>query len=123
VSERSTATTRAVEAGPESVGQSVVCSAHRVLLGWATPTGLLTGAVLLGTGVALSTPAFFAAIFATADPSSRDASGTLEMAIEIQFEISHSRTRTHDATPDLANQEGDVRRSPRNRLLTLRGAG
>lgn len=55
-----------------------------VLLGWATPTGLLTGAVLLGTGVALSTPAFFAAIFATADPSSRGAAaGTFSIALDL----------------------------------------
>lgn len=55
-----------------------------VLLAWATPTGLLTGAVLLGTGVALSTPAFFAAIFATADPSSRGAAaGTFSIALDL----------------------------------------
>jgi sugar phosphate permease len=50
----------------------------------ATPTGLLTGAVLLGTGVALSTPAFFAAIFATADPSPRGAAaGTFSIALDL----------------------------------------
>lgn len=55
-----------------------------VLLGWATPAGLLTGAVLLGIGVALGTPAFFAAIFATADPSSRGAAaGTFSIALDL----------------------------------------
>src|SRR5690606_7730387 len=55
-----------------------------VLLGWATPIGLLTGAVLLGAGVALSTPAFFAAIFATATRSSRGAAaGTFSIALDL----------------------------------------
>lgn len=49
----------------------------------ATPAGLVAGAVLLGAGVALSTPAFFTAIFATADPSSRGAAaGTASLALD-----------------------------------------
>lgn len=48
-----------------------------------TPAGLVAGAVLLGAGVALSTPAFFTAIFATADPSSRGAAaGTASLALD-----------------------------------------
>ncbi|HSP60646.1 MAG TPA: MFS transporter [Ornithinimicrobium sp.] len=49
----------------------------------ATPAGLVAGALLLGAGVALSTPAFFAAVFATADPSSRGAAaGTASLALD-----------------------------------------
>jgi predicted MFS family arabinose efflux permease len=55
-----------------------------VMVGWSVPAGLLAGAVLVGAGVALSTPAFFAAIFATADPSSRGAAaGTASICLDL----------------------------------------
>jgi predicted MFS family arabinose efflux permease len=44
---------------------------------WASPIGLVTGTVLLAVGVALSTPAFFAAIFATATVRTRGAAAGL----------------------------------------------
>lgn len=51
---------------------------------WTTPTGFLTGAALLGVGVAFSTPAFFSAIFATARPSERGAaSGTASVCLDV----------------------------------------
>lgn len=49
---------------------------------------LLGGAVLVGVGVALSTPAFFAAAFSSAGPSERGAiSGTLMATIDLSFGI------------------------------------
>lgn len=55
-----------------------------VVVSWAAPVGLLVGAALLGAGVALSTPAFFAAIFATAGPGNRGAAaGTFSIALDL----------------------------------------
>ncbi|MGC0252315.1 MFS transporter [Pseudactinotalea sp. Z1748] len=49
-----------------------------------TPLGLVTGTVVLGAGVALSTPAFFAAIFATATPATRGAAaGTASIRLDL----------------------------------------
>jgi predicted MFS family arabinose efflux permease len=51
---------------------------------WPSPPGLILGAAVAAVGVAFSTPAFFSAIFATADPSERGAaSGTAGAAIDI----------------------------------------
>ncbi|MCD2442168.1 MFS transporter [Agromyces sp. SYSU K20354] len=51
---------------------------------WASPVGLIVGAVITAVGVAFSTPAFFSAIFATAAPSQRGvASGTASAAIDL----------------------------------------
>jgi predicted MFS family arabinose efflux permease len=47
---------------------------------WATPTGFLLGSALLGVGVAFSTPAFFSAIFATAEPAERGAASGVASA-------------------------------------------
>ena len=49
-----------------------------------SPAGLLTGTVLLGLGISLSTPAFFSAVFATAAPDQRGAaSGTASAFIDL----------------------------------------
>lgn len=49
-----------------------------------TPTGVLVGAAVMGLGVTFSTPAFFAAIFATASPSQRGAaSGTASAMLDV----------------------------------------
>lgn len=49
-----------------------------------TPIGILLGAALLAVGVVFSTPAFFAAIFATAGPAERGAaSGTASAALDL----------------------------------------
>jgi predicted MFS family arabinose efflux permease len=51
---------------------------------WTEPSGLLLGAALLALGITFSTPAFFAAIFATAAPSERGAaSGTASAALDL----------------------------------------
>jgi predicted MFS family arabinose efflux permease len=51
---------------------------------WPSPPGLILGAAVAAVGVAFSTPAFFSAIFATAEPSQRGAaSGTASTAIDI----------------------------------------
>lgn len=48
------------------------------------PAALLVGAVIMAVGVAFSTPAFFAAIFATASPAERGAAaGTASMFIDL----------------------------------------
>ncbi|GAA3641065.1 MFS transporter [Lentzea roselyniae] len=50
----------------------------------ATPHTLIAGSVVLGLGVTFSTPAFFAAVFATAEPHQRGAaSGTASAFIDI----------------------------------------
>ena len=56
-----------------------------VLLGTvSTPAGLLAGSVVTAVGVVFSTPAFFAAIFATAGPERRGAaSGTASIALDL----------------------------------------
>ncbi len=51
---------------------------------WQQPVGLLVGVVVMAIGVSFSTPAFFAAIFATARPSERGAaSGTASAFIDL----------------------------------------
>jgi predicted MFS family arabinose efflux permease len=51
---------------------------------WPSPPGLLLGAAVAAVGVAFSAPAFFSAIFATAEPSQRGAaSGTASAGIDI----------------------------------------
>jgi predicted MFS family arabinose efflux permease len=51
---------------------------------WQQPAGLLLGVVMAAVGVSFATPAFFAAIFATAAPSERGAaSGTASAFIDL----------------------------------------
>jgi predicted MFS family arabinose efflux permease len=51
---------------------------------WQQPVGLMTGAVVMAVGVSFSTPAFFSAIFATANPSERGAAaGTASAFIDL----------------------------------------
>ncbi|KRE23480.1 MFS transporter [Agromyces sp. Soil535] len=55
---------------------------------WPSPAGLILGAAVTAVGVTFSTPAFFAAIFATASPSQRGvASGTASAAIDLGLGI------------------------------------
>ena len=50
----------------------------------ASPTGLVVGSAMLAVGVALATPAFFAAIFATAGQAQRGAAaGTASISIDL----------------------------------------
>jgi predicted MFS family arabinose efflux permease len=51
---------------------------------WGTGAGLIAGTALLALGVTFSTPAFFSAVFATADPAERGAaSGTLSAFLDL----------------------------------------
>ena len=51
---------------------------------WPTPVGMMAGVAVMAVGVAFSTPAFFAAIFATATPSERGAAaGTASAFIDL----------------------------------------
>jgi hypothetical protein len=51
---------------------------------WSTPLGMALGAAVFALGVTLSTPAFFSAIFATAQPSERGAaSGTASVFLDL----------------------------------------
>lgn len=51
---------------------------------WQTPAGLLAGTGVLAVGVAFTTPAFFAAIFATAGPNERgSASATMSIVLDL----------------------------------------
>jgi predicted MFS family arabinose efflux permease len=55
-----------------------------VLVAVQTEAGLLTGVVIMAVGVTFSTPAFFAAIFATATPAERGAAaGTASAFIDL----------------------------------------
>jgi predicted MFS family arabinose efflux permease len=57
-----------------------------VVVGLGTATGLAIGAVILAIGVALTTPAFFAAVFARVGPAERgSASGTASLFIDLAF--------------------------------------
>ena len=51
---------------------------------WATPAGMLAGTVVIAAGITFSTPAFFAAVFATAAPGQRGAaSGTVSAFLDL----------------------------------------
>jgi MFS family permease len=70
---------------PLAVG-SLLGQASGLLLiaAWSSPASLLAGAVVMAVGVTFATPAFFAAIFATARPSERGAAaGTASMFIDL----------------------------------------
>lgn len=67
----------AVSLGGIAAGLALVAS-------WGTPAGLLVGSGVLAVGVALSTPAFFTAVFATAAPHQRGAaSATASAALDL----------------------------------------
>jgi predicted MFS family arabinose efflux permease len=51
---------------------------------WSAPAGMLLGTALMALGVTFSTPAFFAAVFATVTPAERGAaSGTASVALDL----------------------------------------
>ena len=63
---------------------AAIATGLAVVATWTTPIGMLTGTVLMALGVTFSTPAFFAAIFATARPDERGAaSGTASAFIDL----------------------------------------
>ena len=69
---------------PLKLGAAALAVIATGLVLTATPHTLIAGSIVLGTGVTFSTPAFFAAIFATAEPHQRGAaSGTASAFIDI----------------------------------------
>ena len=63
---------------------SVIAAGLIVSALWATPVGVVVAALLLGVGVAFSTPAFFTAIFTNTKPSERGAaSGTASAFLDL----------------------------------------
>ncbi len=61
-----------------------IASGLGLVAAWGSPVGLMTGVAVMAVGVAFSTPAFFAAIFATARPSERGAAaGTASAFIDL----------------------------------------
>jgi predicted MFS family arabinose efflux permease len=63
---------------------ALIAGGLTVIAAWTAPVGMVVGAVLLALGVTFSTPAFFAAVFATAAPSERGAaSGTVSAFLDL----------------------------------------
>jgi len=62
----------------------IIAGGLMIMAFWSTPLGMVLGAAVFATGVTLSTPAFFSAIFATAQPSERGAaSGTASVFLDL----------------------------------------
>ncbi|WP_251152925.1 MFS transporter [Cellulosimicrobium sp. Marseille-Q4280] len=62
----------------------VVALGTALCAAWSSPAGLLLGTAVLGVGVALSTPAFFAAVFARVPAAERgSAAGTATACIDL----------------------------------------
>ncbi|GAA1062113.1 MFS transporter [Agromyces bracchium] len=74
---------------PLAAGSLVVIGIGLVVIAaWQDWIGLLVGVVLMGIGITFTTPAFFAAVFATASPSERGiASGTASAALDLGLGI------------------------------------
>jgi MFS family permease len=71
-----------------AAGLAVICSGALVAALASGPALLVTAAAVIGLGVGLLTPAFFAAVFADVAPSQRGAaSGTASMAIDLGLGI------------------------------------
>lgn len=70
---------------PLAAASLAVLGAGLVLIAtWQEPAGLLVGTVVAALGITFITPAFFAAIFATARPAERGAaSGTASAAVDL----------------------------------------
>jgi predicted MFS family arabinose efflux permease len=67
-----------------AVALGIIAAALMIMAFWSTPIGMAAGAAVFGLGVTLSTPAFFSAIFATAQPSERGAaSGTASVFLDL----------------------------------------
>jgi predicted MFS family arabinose efflux permease len=67
-----------------AVALGIIAAALMIMAFWSTPIGMALGAAVFGLGVTLSTPAFFSAIFATAQPSERGAaSGTASVFLDL----------------------------------------
>jgi predicted MFS family arabinose efflux permease len=62
----------------------IIAGGLMIMAFWSAPLGMALGAAVFALGVTLSTPAFFFAIFATAQPSERGAaSGTASVFLDL----------------------------------------
>jgi predicted MFS family arabinose efflux permease len=67
-----------------AVALVIIAAGLMIMAFWNTPIGMTLGAAVLALGMTLSTPAFFSAIFATAQPSERGAaSGTASVFLDL----------------------------------------
>jgi len=67
-----------------AVALVIIAGGLMIMAFWTTPLGMVLGAAVFALGVTLSTPAFFSAIFATAQPSQRGAaSGTASVFLDL----------------------------------------
>ena len=67
-----------------AVALAIIAGGLMIMALWSTPIGMALGAAVFGLGVTLSTPAFFSAIFATAQPDERGAaSGTASVFLDL----------------------------------------
>jgi predicted MFS family arabinose efflux permease len=67
-----------------AVALLIIGSGLLIMAWWSTPIGIVLAAGVVALGVTLSTPAFFSAIFATAQPSERGAaSGTASVFLDL----------------------------------------
>ena len=67
-----------------AVALMIIAAGLMIMAFWGTPIGMALGAAVLALGVTLSTPAFFAAIFATVTPTERGAaSGTASVFLDL----------------------------------------
>jgi predicted MFS family arabinose efflux permease len=67
-----------------AVALVIIAGGLMIMVFWNTPLGMALGAAVLALGVTLSTPAFFSAIFATAQPHERGAaSGTASVFLDL----------------------------------------
>jgi predicted MFS family arabinose efflux permease len=62
----------------------IIAGGLTIMACWSTPLGMVLGAATVALGVTFSTPAFFSAIFATAQPGERGAaSGTASVFLDL----------------------------------------
>jgi predicted MFS family arabinose efflux permease len=67
-----------------AIALAIIGGGVMIMALWSTPIGMVLGAAVFGFGVTLSTPAFFSAIFATAQPNERGAaSGTASVFLDL----------------------------------------
>jgi predicted MFS family arabinose efflux permease len=67
-----------------AIALAIIGAGVMIVALWSTPIGMVLGAAVFGFGVTLSTPAFFSAIFATAQPNERGAaSGTASVFLDL----------------------------------------
>jgi predicted MFS family arabinose efflux permease len=67
-----------------AIALAIIAAGLMIIALWTHPIGMVLGAAIFALGVTLSTPAFFSAIFATAEPGERGAaSGTASMFLDL----------------------------------------